>query len=281
MPQLIFNGRLQEQNSLLVGANNRGLRYGDGLFETVKFANGSLILSDAHTNRLWAGMHALQFDIPSLLTPDVFISDTLKLLQKEKLSYARVRWMIIRNNGGLFDPENLKPSYIIQAWPLHTQEALNENGLHLCIYGEARKSTDTFANLKHNNYLPYLMGALHAKSEKCNDALILNQHGRIADSCIANVFALIDDTWYTPSLQEGCVAGVMRQFLLQSMQEIGLRVDETQLEPSMLIDASEVFLSNSIYNLRWVGRIDNKTFGRQAIMELHRQLRQTKPEIFC
>jgi len=281
MPHIIVNGRLQEQDSLLVGADNRGLRYGDGLFETIKFAHGSLILADAHVMRLWAGMQAMKFDIPTLLTPDVLISDTLKLLKKNKLDYARVRWMMIRNNGGLFDPENLRPTYIIQAWPLQPQQSLNVNGLHLCIYPEARKSTDAFANLKHNNYLPYLMGALHARSEKCNDALILNQQGRIADSCIANIFALIDGRWHTPALQEGCVAGVMRQFIIASMQELGHDISESRIEPGMLQDASEVFLSNSIYNMRWVARIGDYSYGQQAIMALHQQLRQTKPDVFC
>jgi branched-chain amino acid aminotransferase len=67
---------------------------------------------------------------------------------------------------------------------------LNENGLQCILFKDALKSVDAYSNLKHNNYLPYLMGALQAKKMKCNDAIIFNANLNICDSTIANVFLI-------------------------------------------------------------------------------------------
>ena len=91
----------------------------------------------------------------------------------------------------------------------------NENGLIIDIFPDARKSVDIFSNLKSANYLPYVMAAIWAKENKLNDALILNQHDRICDSTIANVFWVKDNKIFTPPLNEGCVAGVMRRKILE------------------------------------------------------------------
>jgi branched-chain amino acid aminotransferase len=67
-----YNGKILDENEPIVAAQNRGLRYGDGIFETMKLKNGRLILSDEHFARLWKGMQMLQFDIPKLLSPEKF-----------------------------------------------------------------------------------------------------------------------------------------------------------------------------------------------------------------
>ncbi|MEJ7671501.1 MAG: hypothetical protein WKF59_01975 [Chitinophagaceae bacterium] len=71
--------------------------------------------------------------------------------------------IIFRGDGGLYDPKDHFPNYIIQTWDIENYKVLNPNGLHIDIYQEAIKSCDKFANLKSNNYLPYVMAALHAK----------------------------------------------------------------------------------------------------------------------
>ncbi|MEB3088276.1 aminotransferase class IV, partial [Parvimonas sp. D4] len=89
--------------------------------------------------------------------------------------------------------QNHYPYFLIQSWPLQpaTQE-LNENGLVIDIYKDARKTADLFSSIKSNNYLPYLMGALWAKEHHLNDAILLNPDNRVADATIANVFIVKD-----------------------------------------------------------------------------------------
>jgi len=282
MAYIIFNGKILANNTPIIEAGNRGLRYGDGLFETLKYKNGNLILIDEHLSRLWSGMKLLQFELPKLFTPDTLEEQILQLIHKNKHNNARVRITVVRNKGGLHDPESHTPLYLIETWPLTELNGnLNENGLECCIYKDALKPADAFSNCKHNNFLPYLMGALHAKKEKCNDAVILNQHHRICDSTIANIFLIKDNIIYTPSLAEGCIAGIMRSFIITALRRINVQVIEKEITIEELLHADEVFLTNSIYNLRWVKGIDNSVYSNEKTRDIYRLLLQTNSDVFC
>ncbi len=259
----------------VITADSRAWRYGDGLFETIKYGNNTLQYADEHFSRLWKGLQLLQFEIPKLFTPEKLGDEILKTVQKNKLTHARVRLAVFRGEGGLYDAKSHQPNFIIQTWPIQANTgSFNENGLTLCIYQDALKTCDTFSNIKHNNYLPYMMGALFAKSMQCNDAIILNTHRRICDSTIANIFMIKDKIIYTPPLQEGCVAGIMRKTLIQKLKEIGIEVNELPLTIEMILNAEEVFLTNSIINIQWVSGIQNKTYSGQQTREIIGLLQQ-------
>jgi branched-chain amino acid aminotransferase len=277
-----FNGRIIDSNEPIVAAQNRGLRYGDGIFETMKLKNGNLILSDEHFARLWKGMQLLQFDIPKLLSPEKFEAEILQLAAKNKLSAARIRLTIIRSDGGIYDAKNNMPNYIIEAMALPKDNGpLNSNGLQLCIFNDAKKSIDTFSNLKTNNYLPYFMGAIFAKKQQCNDALIVNSDGNICDSTIANVFYIKDETIYTPALTQGCVAGVMRKFLIDKIRILGFSVHESVVTKEDILHADEVFLSNSIYNIRWVAGIEHKSYSNNITWKIVEELMRKEGDVYC
>ncbi len=276
-----YNGKIFSENELIIGPQNRGLRYGDGIFETIKYKNGNLILKEEHFARLWKGMQMLQFDIPKLLSPEKLENEITNLLHKNKLEAARVRLTIIRGDGGIYDAKNHTANYIIEAIKLPEDNGpLNTNGLQLCLYEDAKKSIDAFSNLKTNNYLPYFMGALYAKAKKCNDALIVNSNGNICDSTIANVFYIKEKIVYTPALTQGCVAGVMRKYLIEKIRKLGFTVHESIVTKADLVAADEIFLTNSIYNIRWVAGIEDKKYTNQIIWKISDDLRRKEIE-FC
>ena len=141
------------------------------------------------------------------------------------------------------------------------QNGFNENGLIIDIFPDARKSIDVFSNLKSSNFLPYVMAAIWVKENKLNDALILNQHDRICDSTIANVFWVKDNNIFTPPLSEGCVAGVMRKKILEmAALNPDYLVEETVLSQEILLQADEVFLTNAIAGIRWIKEFRNKIY---------------------
>ncbi len=281
MSQFIYDGKFFPIDSTIVGPDNRGLRYGDGLFETMKSKDGKIILLEEHLTRFWKGLDMMQFDLPPLFTQESITAQLATLLQKNQHPDARIRLTAIRGNGGLYDPENLHPHWIIQSWAFEKTAALNINGLEAVIYRDALKPCDQFSNLKHNNYLCYLMGALFAKNNRYNDAIILNQHSRVCDSTIANIFIVKDKNIYTPSLPEGCVAGVMRQYLLKQLPVLGLHIVEQAITEEMLMEADEVFLTNSMFNIKWVSSIQNKKFQRGMIREIYESLSSTNDGVFC
>ena len=277
-----FNGKTFEENTPVISASNRGVRYGDGLFETMKFKNNELVLADEHFARLWKGLQLLKFDIPKLFTAENLQQQIIQLANKNKHVEARIRLSLIRGDGGLYDAKNHSPNYTIQSLPLAGDHSiLNENGLQLCVYHDAKKMIDNFSNIKHNNYLPYFMGALFAKQKQCNDAIILNNNNRICDSTMANIFVIKDKTIYTPSLSEGCVAGIMRKFIIQNIHATGYTIVEKEITKELLSDADEAFLSNSIYNIRWVAGIEEKKYSNTITRSIFESFRKTNPAVFC
>jgi branched-chain amino acid aminotransferase len=260
MEFVVINGNIVEKNKTGLSPNDHSYRYGDGLFETMKLINGNILLAEYHFERLFLGLDVLKFNIPALFTKQK-IEKVIKELSKknECERSARIRLSVSRGNGGLYDCDN-KFSYLIECWPLE-QKDINENGLIVGIFPDARKSIDVFSNLKSANYLSYVMAAIWAKENKLNDALVLNQHDRICDSTIANVFWIKDNNIFTPPLNEGCVAGVMRKKILElAILNSDFLIQETVLSQEILLQADEVFLTNAIAGIRWVKECRNKVY---------------------
>lgn len=277
MEFFIFNGKYYPAKSAVITADNRGLRFGDGLFETMKAINGDVQFIDEHLARLWTGLQVLQFDIPKLFTPDLLQSEILNLLKKNGLGKkARIRLTVFRGDGGIFDGMDQAPGYLIQSWALPAETGdWNSNGQVLGIYPNLKKNFDILANLKHNNFLPYALAAQHAKKEKWNDALLLNTEGRLCDTCIANIFLVKNGRVYTPLLSEGCVAGVMRKQIIEQLTGNGNKPVETELSVNDLLTADEVFLSNSIYNMRWVQSFGDKKYTADRSFKIYTDLFST------
>jgi branched-chain amino acid aminotransferase len=271
MEYFIFNGKQLKSESGIISANNRGLRFGDGLFETIKSINGQLEFVDEHFARLWKGLQVLQFTIPKQFTPDYLEQEIQTLLKKNGHNkMARVRLTVFRGDGGLYDATDHKPNYLVQSWALPGETgSWNSNGLVVGIYTDVKKSCDILSNLKHNNFLPYAMAALHAKKEKWNDAVLLNTEGRLCDTTIANIFLIKDDVIYTPALADGCIAGVMRRQLIENLTAAGYKLIEGKLSPDELLNADEIFLTNSIYNMRWVQSVGDKKYSNALTQKIY------------
>lgn len=266
-----FNGQLVEAGTAIIPAASRGLRYGDGLFETIKVTNGNIALAAYHFDRLFTGMQLLKLTIPSFLTPAYLTEQILQLCQKNKVEkLARVRLNIFRGNGSLYTVEDPIPQIVIEAEQLLENYAQwNAKGLTVGIYMDATKSCDKFANLKSNNFLPYVMGALYAKQQQWDDCFVINTHGRVCDATIANVFWIKNDTIYTPPLTEGCVAGVMRKYLIQQLTDSGMPVTEQPLGLATLEQADEVFLTNALFGIRSVTQFRDKIYTNNQSFELY------------
>ncbi|MBI1782040.1 MAG: aminotransferase class IV [Sphingobacteriales bacterium] len=274
MPEFYnYNGKICEAGDFFISPDNRGFRYGDGLFETMVVTDGKIRLADLHFDRLFSGMNLMRFEIPKLFTSDYFKDEILSLCKKNKLVNARVRLAVFRGDGGLYDAQSMLPNFVIQVWPLpdHVFQ-LNENGLVIDVYQQTRKQQDIFSNIKSANYLPYVMAALHAKENRLNDCLVLNSSGNVADASIANVFLLKDKILYTPSLTEGCVAGIMRRFLIENVNAIGLRVHEKTITVEEVEQADEVFLTNTTSVLRWVKQFKNKVYDNAQASNIYKRL---------
>ena len=271
---LFSDGKVLKQDKLLISPNNRSFRYGDGFFETMKWCRGKVLLESLHRERLMYTLERLKFKPPSYFTADYIFQAIQELVKKNQHhALARIRVTIYRGDGGIYDPQSHFPHLLIQSWDLNEwNNKLNENGLTIGIFKEAIKQADHFSLLKTNNYLGYAMAALWAKENHLNDALLLNPQGNLADATIANIFLVQNGLITTPALSEGPVGGVMRKYILMQLREKGYEVKEGILTPENLANASEVFLTNAIYGMRWVKQCEKTSYDHQLVPVLYREI---------
>ncbi len=268
---LIHNGKLIADDAPILTANNRSFRYGDGCFETMKLIDGNIVLQHLHWQRLFSSIKILQFEAPHFFTQD-YLLQQIQILTKQNghQQLARIRLTVFRGDGNLYDANN-QTNFIIQSWALQQFPAFNEEGFVVDVYNDARKSADLFSSIKTNNYLPYTMATKWCKTKNINDALITNCYNRIAEATTSNVFIVKDNIIKTPPLSEGCIAGVVRSYLLSCIKNAGLKCDEATLTTDDLLHADEVFLTNSGWYIQWVKRFRSKAFTNTTARFLFNQ----------
>ena len=273
-PDLInYNGNLLPSSQPLLTADNRGFRYGDGLFETMLVKTGGVRLKHFHFERLISGMRLLRFAVPPHFTPDILERQILELCAINAGSAPlRARLTVFRGDGNLSGPVDPTPHYIIQTGPIPAaSQGWNETGLVVDVFPDGRKSADGLSGLKSNNYLLYVLASIYARERGLDDCLVLNSEGRFADSTIANLFYTKGDTIYTPPLSEGGEAGVMRRYLLESLPKAGYPVREQPTGPDDLAQADEVFLTNALKGINWVRSFRGSTYAHRLSAELYQR----------
>ncbi|MFL5740427.1 MAG: aminotransferase class IV [Flavisolibacter sp.] len=248
----------------LFDATNRSFKWGDGLFETMKIMDGTILLEHLHFDRFFQGLHML--GIKSGSGSEEVQEKILKLCKKNHcLGAARVRLSAYRK-------EDHSAGYVIEGVPISAElNSWNSRGWTLGIYPYSRKSTDALSNLKSANYLPYVLAAIHAKQNQLDEALVLNTENKIADASKANIFLIKKAEVFTPALNQGCVQGVMRRHLIEQFKILGLPVRQEEISEQDLNEAEEIFLTNALYGMRWVQQFNQTTYGCSQSIELYRK----------
>jgi len=271
MPQyILFNDQFYESDAPLLQAQNRGFKFGDGLFESMRMCNGKLKFPELHADRLHAGMKALKMDGYTLLDDYFLKQKAAELVKKNKINgNARLRLTIYRNGEGLYTPQSNKVGYLLEASALSNAEyELNIKGLIIDVYDEIPKPINKLSNYKTTNALLYVMAGLYQRRYSLDEALLLNQNGFLCESTSSNVFVVYQGQIYTPALSEGCVAGVMRNVVMQLAKQHQLPLIEAQINPQILNEAEEVFVTNAVSGIRWVMGYGRKRYFNEVAKAL-------------
>lgn len=265
MDLININGTILPAKDAGVSADNGAFRYGYGLFETMLVKSGSIRLKEYHWDRLYDGLKQLFFEPAVLMTREWLEAEVLRTVSKNKANdLCRVRLQLYAKGGGLYSNESRQPEFIIECFAIEPDTLLlNSNGLTAGIATGVNKSEDTLSNLKSCNALIYAVAARQAKANKWNDALICNIKGNIIESTIANIFWIKEGELYTPPLAEGCVAGVMRRHVLNTVT-----VTEKILNEQTLLAADEVFVTNAIKGIKWVKGIGGREYSNQVTQNI-------------
>jgi branched-chain amino acid aminotransferase len=269
----ILNGHLISVYEPSVSFENRAFRYGDSLFETIRLCNNKIMFLRDHVTRLKLGMTVLRMNLPAEFNTETIYELIIQLLKHNSHApNARIRLTVFRNEGGYYTPETNDISFLIESEELPGGYELNQKGLWVDIYGDIKKSVNKLANIKSGNALLYVMAGIAKQSMKLDECFIVNDSGNVCESVSSNVFAVKNGTIYTAPLGEGCVAGIMRKQIMSLASESKILAFESPLTTYTLMNADEIFLTNSIMGVQWVGQFRDKFYTNKMAMQFIEKL---------
>ena len=248
-----FNGELLPADNRLLTTANRGFRYGDGLFESMRLMKGQLKFADLHADRLQRGMKALKIDGYSQMDTWFLKEKVEQLATRNKIKHGRLRLTVYRDAEGLYAPTQNKMGYCLELQPMdEPRYFLNDKGLIMDIFNEVTKPTNFLSNIKTCNSLIYVLAGIFKTQNRLDDTFLLNQNGFLCEAGSSNIFVWYKSHLYTPALSEGCVEGIMRQIVIKLAQQSNIPFTEAQINPDILYEADEVFLTNATNGIQWV-----------------------------
>ena len=269
-----FDGNILPADQMVFSINNRAFRYGDGLFESMRYMKGELRFPDLHMERIRKGMKLLKFDNYSQIDTWFIREKAEELIRRNKTGQdARLRLTVFRDAGGLYSPTANKMAYVLESQKLEeSQYTINAKGLIIDVFDEIPKPVNILSNLKTCNALIYVLAGIFKNQNDLDEVLVLNQNGFLCESMSSNVFVVYDRKLYTPALNEGCIAGVMRQVVMRLAKENGIELVEAQINPEILNEADEVFLTNAGRGIQWVMGYNNKRYFNEVSRFLNEKL---------
>lgn len=280
MPYLNLNGQILDSTQPLLHATNRAFRYGDGVFETIRVAMGKVLFLSEHFHRLQLSLYLLGIEGPMHITALWMKREIECVLEANNLDNARIRFSVFRADGGYYQPETDHAAWLVEAGPLESPwYTLNETGLSMGIYRDHFKPYSQLAGLKSANSLPYVLAARWAAAEGLDDALVMNEHGRIAEASASNILVLKDGQLITPSATEACVSGTMREIVIALANRMNIDTKPGTLTEEDLATAQEIWLTNAVQGIRWVGWMGDQYYHNTVAQQIHKALVQRAQQI--
>lgn len=274
-----FNGTLTEQDQISI--NNRGYRYGDALFETIKVIGTKILFWEDHYFRLMASMRILRMEIPMSFTMEFLEKQILNTIQASAIDKDtfKVRLLVHREAGGLYKPETNNIEFIITVETIENDYYLfNEDPYIVDLFKDFYLSADLLSTLKTNNKILNVVGSIYADENDLDNCLILNNNKHVVEALNGNVFLLKGTVLKTPPLTDGCLKGIMRKQIMdivKTLPELTLVVDS--ISPFELQKADELFITNVIQGIIPVSKYRKKAFStdlsRTLISKLNTKIR--------
>ena len=242
----------------MIPTDDRGLLLGDGLFETILVSDGTLVLFQAHHERLARGCRALGLPEPG---------DIRGRCEEAALSLGvrgAVRVTLTAGSGGrgLDRPDEVAPRVVVTAAPAPRPQG----PASLATVAVRRNEGSPASRLKTLAYLDNVLAREEARAAGADEALMLNNRGEVACAAAANLFWLRDGRLFTPALDCGVLDGIMRRQAMNRAASLGIEVEEVRAARAELDGAEAVFLTNSLIGVRAVGRLDGAALPQSPLV---------------
>ena len=270
MPTFNIDGRLVSAADATVSVMDHGLLYGDGVFEGLRFYSGNIFRCQDHLTRLQDSASAIGLQVPMSFAD--MNQAMMKTIEASGQADGYIRLIVTRGEGPLgIDPTQcVQPRTIVIVDQLAlVPKEIVQNGVKVIIASTRRLSPDQLdPRIKSLNYLNQIMARREATAAGANEAIMLNQWGRVAEGSADNVFVVKDGLLKTPPTTEGALDGITRKVILEVAQRHQISVCECPLTLLDLQTADECFLTGTGAELLPVAMVgSHKLPGQRRIFE--------------
>ena len=246
----ILNGKTYEDKEKTITPTSQAFMFGYGLFETIKVLDGNILFLDEHLNRLKNGCKTLNLELntkESKIKEDSYRLLKLKNIKNGvlKISYAKGKdefYLVLTTRENSYTRDDYK------------------NGFKLMISDYRRNQNSLLVSVKSNNYMENLILKEQAKDLGFDEVLFLNTDEHISEGASSNIFWIKGKKVYTPSKECGLLPGIVREKVIEACKNLNLKIKIGKFKERDLIDAEEVFITNSVMDLMPVCQIKDKIF---------------------
>ncbi|MCL4203230.1 MAG: branched-chain-amino-acid transaminase [Pirellulaceae bacterium] len=282
--KVYISGQLYDKDDAKISVYDHGLLYGDGVFEGMRIYGGKVFRMQEHLDRLWNSAKAIWLEIP--MTPGDLAKAIDETVAANGLVDGYVRLVVTRGAGTLgLDPNRTSnPRVIIIAdkITLYPQEYY-ENGLEIITVSTMRNHPAALSpRVKSLNYLNNILAKIEGLQAGCEEALMLNHKGEVAECTGDNLFLVKRGQLLTPPIDAGILEGITRAVVIELATEAGIPVREIPLTRHDVYIADECFLTGSAAEVVPVVKVDSRRIGdgrpgpvtRQLMTRFHEVTRQ-------
>lgn len=263
----MLNGRF----GAAISVDDRGLRYGDGVFESIRLSRGELPLLSLHLSRLARSLARLDIDIDIRVLEknlEVYLGE----LKRLDVDSGILKILVSRGVGGQgYIPPLPNPSIATTLFSVVPQILAKSPPQSLVLLHSRLSQNPVLAGLKHLCKLEYVLAArelLQLKSDDCSEGLLLDTEGKVVESLHHNIFVSSNGQLLTPQLKLAGVDGVMRRLLIDEFAPmLNIDLQECDLYPDDLLHAEEVFICNSVRGFTPIKQFQNKTWQRWPMVD--------------
>ncbi|KAB2661325.1 MAG: branched-chain-amino-acid transaminase [Verrucomicrobia bacterium] len=261
--KIYLDGKFCEEKNAKVSVFDHGLLYGDGIFEGIRAYNGRVFRLKEHVDRLFYSAKAILLTLP--LTHEQFMKATIETCRRNRLSEGYIRLVVTRGVGTLgLNPNKCKhPSVIIIADKIQLYPPeYYDKGLTIITVPTTRNLHSALnPAIKSLNYLNNILAKIEANNGGCEEAIMLNSEGYVAECTGDNLFLVKGRQLLTPPLSAGALYGITRNVGIEIARSMGLEVLEPNLTRYDVFNADECFLTGTGAEVVPVVKVDGRIIG--------------------
>ena len=261
--KIFIEGKYYSERDAKISVFDHGLLYGDGVFEGIRAYNGRVFRLKEHIDRLFYSAKAILLEIP--MSHAALMKATVETCRQNKLRDGYIRLVVTRGVGTLgLNPNRCKRGSVIiiadkiQIYP----PELYQRGMDIVTVATTRNLHSALnPAIKSLNYLNNILAKIEANNAGCEEAVMLNAEGFVAECTGDNLFIVKNGELSTPPLSAGALYGITRQTVIELAEESGLEVAEPNLTRYDLFCADECFLCGTGAEIVPVTKIDGRVIG--------------------